>query len=318
MRSSRKNTGKGINEMLVIRGEAINDCGEDWFVFSRSKNTGMICVLDGCGGIGSRKYDEYENKTGAYIASRVSANAIYEWFSEYNGTMSNNYIGSACQEIKKRIVKDLRGYEKDAGESLIKGSMTKSFPTTVSMVLFSEEADIVKTSFVWAGDSRGFVLTESGLMQMTKDDVEGESDAFDNLSDDSKLVNVVSANGNFELNHALFSFKKPVILIAATDGCFGYFSTPMEFEYMMINSIIMSRSIEGWKSSVEKKLFQISGDDYTMSIAILGYKDWKSLRKSFGARKMELYDKYISKLNDERTDRYSLWAEYKNGYYRGM
>lgn len=75
--------------------------------------------------------------------------------------------------------------------------------------------------FIWAGDSRGYVLSDMGLAQVTKDDIDDSVDALDNISNDGVLTNVVSADGNYILHSKQIKIKDKIIIFNATDGCFG-------------------------------------------------------------------------------------------------
>jgi hypothetical protein len=147
--------------------------------------------------------------------------------------------------------------------------------------------------------------------------VEGEMDAMSNLSDDGKLSNVISAINDFTLNHFGLTISEPAVLITATDGCFGYFSTPMEFEYMLLDTLSASDNMEDWKDSLDSYIRKFTGDDYTMCVAVYGYKTFNALQKTYSKRKAELYEDYISKLeNANMVVKTELWDKYKVTYCR--
>jgi len=205
-----------------------------------------------------------------------------------------------------------------AESSIMRGSLTKSFPTTASVILFSVNENKIYSSFIWAGDSRGFILTTDGLCQVTRDDIEGNGDALSNLITDSKLTNLVSANDDFVLHSRNIACDTPAVFITATDGCFGYYPTPMEFEFMLVDSLQHADSIDQWKANLEKSIREFTADDYTMGVAVCGYKSFKNLRKSFIPRREFLAKNYMSKLALESAEmKVTLWNEYKNTYYRG-
>lgn len=312
-----------IDSIFIADGEMIADNGEDGYMFSVNDNYGIIGVFDGCGGLGSRKYAEYNNKSGAYISSRAAAKAALTWFEKFSADkskgLSQNTIKDICLELKVDIVNALKAYEQRTRSNTIKGSMTKSFPTTAAMILFENKNDMLYSFYIWAGDSRGFVLTPSGLTQITKDDIENEGDALDNISDDGKLTNVVSADGDFILNNRMITCEKKGVLITATDGCFGYFSTPMEFEYMLTDTLLKSNSIESWKKRISDYIKEYTADDYTVGLVAFGYKNFKKLKKEYSERHKLLYKKYIKRLdNTDKNEKLHLWNEYKDNYYRGV
>jgi len=311
-----------LDSIFMINGEMVKDNGEDSYAFSVKDNRGAIGVFDGCGGIGSRKYDVYGNKSGAYVASRVVSESFYEWFESFfgdNQTLSENSIDRICLEMRERFNERLKNAESRTSKSMIKGSLTKNFPTTASVIMLERKEDVLKTAFIWAGDSRGFILTPEGLTQVTKDDVEGEEDALLNLSNDGRLSNFVSADGNYLLNSIMITPPEAGIFITATDGCFGYFVTPMEFEYMLLETLSESNNMKEWKQKINQSIRKVTGDDYTMGVAVYGYGNFKLFKKSYSERKKALYKNYISKLKDvSEAEKNYLWNKYKKIYYRGF
>ena len=308
-----------LDGTFVVSGEMIENNGEDCYVAYVGKKYGITGVFDGCGGIGARKYESYGNKTGAYIASHLSAETILTWFYEFSQSgliLSKNSINDMCCDIKESLVDTLAGLDLSKEKSLIKGSLVKKFPTTASFILFYIKEKKLYTAFIWAGDSRGYILRPNGLTQITKDDIVGGEDALLNLSADGKLNNVISADGDFHLSSKLITCGGPVILITATDGCFGYYSSPMEFEYMLLDTMLKSRSISAWKENIGKSIKEYTGDDFTISFVIYGFGGFKELKKAFNPRKTKLHKEVICKLkNNDMIE--SLWNEYKKGYYGG-
>ncbi len=322
MGSNKKTMVSILDGFFVINHDMIENNGEDSFAYSINERYAVFAAFDGCGGIGARKYDTYQNKTGAYIASHVSSEVLIEWFKQFshnNVRLSGNSIGAISKEMQAYLTEGLQVWESGATASVIKGSLTKSFPTTASVILMSYEGDL-NTAFIWAGDSRGYVLNHAaGLSQITTDDIEGDDDALSNLTNDSRLSNMVNATGDYKLNHRMLKFgdKSPAVLITATDGCFGYYSTPMEFEYMLLSTMQNSTNMEAWKKNIEREVREYAGDDYTMCVAVKGYNNFKTLKRLFEKRYDFMYDKYISKLeNISDEGKVELWNEYKDTYYR--
>ena len=109
----------------------------------------------------------------------------------------------------------------------------------------------------------------------------------------------------------------PSVLITATDGCFGYFSTPMEFEFLLVDTLWAAKDMEDWQKKLADRIKRITGDDYTMGIAAVGYKNFKQLKASLTKRKRDLFRKYIAKLKEASPDeKAELWEEYKKFYYK--
>lgn len=311
-----------LDTIFVVNGEMIAEKGEDSYAFAVNGRMGMLGAFDGCGGIGSRKYTEFGGNSGAYLAARAVSCVAMDWFSsigEANESLTYANVDGLCADLKMQFDKKLRQLENESNTGAFMGTLAKSFPTTASVILFSNIRKSIFASFVWAGDSRGYILDEKGLCQITTDDIEGETDALLNISNDGKLTNMVSASRDYELHHKEVLCEKPMVLITASDGCFGYFSTPMEFEYMLMETLMCSESVEEWKEYLEAYIRKYTADDYTLGIAAFGYKDFVKFRKSFELRKEFLKQKYILPLEQSGTDIISsLWDEYKKTYYRGV
>ena len=83
---------------------------------------------------------------------------------------------------------------------MLKGNLMKEFPSTLSLVLIAPwKSNALVTEFIWAGDSRGYILDSSGLHQVTVDDI-ANTDALENLSEDAPMKNVISASHPYVLN----------------------------------------------------------------------------------------------------------------------
>lgn len=308
-----------VDTMFVSAGEMIPDNGEDSYSYAVNDKFGFVAVFDGCGGIGSRKYEEYDNKTGAYVSSHTVSKSMLDWFekfSESNAAITDKNANIMGEEIRKQFTEKLKGIEKGTASTAIKGSLAKSFPTTASAIVFKHKSDKMQAAFLWAGDSRGYLLTNTGLKQLTVDDIEGEEDALSNLTSDARLSNMVYAGGDFKINSKVHECPREGILISATDGCFGYFKTPMEFEYMLLNTLVSSENIDDWKNKLSDYILKYTGDDYTLAVTVYGYKNFKLLKKMYAERERMLRLKYISQLGDADDEKLEkLWDEYKEGYY---
>ncbi len=309
-----------LDTVFVVNGEMIKDNGEDGYAYSINENCGLISVFDGCGGIGSRRYDNFGNKTGAYLASHITADLFLDEFNMFfqnNEQLTANTFSKFCETIKNKLTVILSNLDKESKKTLIKGSLSKNFPTTMSAILFNHSKDNIFAYFTWAGDSRGFLLLPTGLMQITKDDIYGGEDALSNISSDGNLSNYISAEGNFYYNKKIIKCPKKAVLITATDGCFGYFSSPMEFEYMILDTLKKSSSVKEWRKLLNQQFLEYAGDDFTMVVSVLGFGSFKKLKRYFLKRHTQLYKKYIKNLKEaSKNDLYDMWNDYKKVYYR--
>ena len=304
-----------LDTVFVIKQDARKNLGEDSFYCVKSKNSALISVFDGCGGLGARKYDTFQGHTGAYMASRIISGATCEWYH-------NNYtkewkdaprlIASLDQYIRKAYG-ICEKYTEDARK--IKGSMVRKFPTTMAMAYAQLEQEKLMVHILWAGDSRIYLLDDSGLSQLSKDDTEVE-DALENLISDGAMTNVLSADGRYKINSKTIYLTKPAIILAATDGCFGYIPSPMEFEYLLLNSLIHTATPEILKKELYKQFSQYAGDDFTFGMMSFFYGDYNSTRQSLKPRLDYLEQNYINVIMRERSQEclHYLWGKYKINY----
>jgi len=131
-----------------------------------------------------------------------------------------------------------------------------------------------------------------------------------NLYNDGIMTNVINASTPFTLHQSRFRLNEPGILIAATDGCFGYLKTPMEFEYLLVDSLVRAKSPLEWKQKLNDRIHEVTGDDYTLSVAGIGYGNFVDMQRSLLARHRVLEEQYINATADANT----LWQQYKTEY----
>lgn len=67
-----KNLLSEISTYFSISGEMIPQNGEDSYLYSFNENKGLVGVFDGCGGIGSRRYEILNGKTGSIYCFKNS------------------------------------------------------------------------------------------------------------------------------------------------------------------------------------------------------------------------------------------------------
>ena len=75
------------------------------------------------------------------------------------------------------------------------------------------------------------------------------------------MSNMIFA-GDFRINCVEEWVKKPFVAITATDGCFGYFSTPMAFESMLLETLQKADSPAAWEKAIDEEMFDgVSGEE---------------------------------------------------------
>lgn len=308
-----------FDTIQVISKEAKENLGEDSFFCMNSTHSAIVSVYDGCGGLGSRKYETMGNHSGAYIASRVVSGAVRDWYYD-NGHKHWKDAQVLKGEINQYI---LKGYEKckkyAVDKSKIMGSMVRSLPTTMAFAYAECDKKEVLIHVLWAGDSRVYMLDDEGLVQVTVDDID-IVDAFENLRCDAPLTNVLSSDGKYEIHCKTLKINKPTIIFAATDGCFGYIPSPMEFEYEIVKSMVQSKNPQLFKKNLCETLAKYAGDDLAFGMMSFYFGDFNTCKKKLHKRLKYLENNYISLIEKDIDEEIliNLWGKYKTSYERHL
>lgn len=298
---------------ISIMQEKILGKGEDSFLLKLGRTQGVAGVFDGCGGSGAKKYGKFQGHSGAFMASRVVGGAVQDWF--YDCTQSGKKF-TETSALKNRIKAYLSLCQQVGGEKSpgIRGSLSKEFPTTMAVITSEFLNDHLQASCLWAGDSRCYLWDSNGLKQLTMDDL-GGLDAMENLTADGVLTNVISNSNDFTIHVNVIRPNLPCLLFAATDGCFGYLSTPMEFEAILLSTLLSAKNISGWEDALTAQLREIAGDDFTLTGMAFGFGDFLSIKSTFLTRYKSLYRNYIAGINDcSQAKKIALWEKYKIEY----
>lgn len=296
---------------LAFCQEKIRDNGEDSFYYAINEAAAVAAVFDGCGGAGAKRYDRLRDKTGAYVASRAVGGALKSWFLDSCSNVGNLDFG----ELKSRILQHLRICGRfDSGGLKLKGNMTKEFPTTMAAAVCYSRAQQIEADILWAGDSRGYLLNEDGLFLLTKDDVAGV-DLYEDFSCDGVMNNVISLSKDFDIHVKHIALTKPGIVFAATDGCFGYFPTPMEFEFALLETMLKASGAREWEALLKQLLGEYASDDYTIGALAFGFGTYDQMKKCFVNRANYLYEHFI-KILPACTDaeKRTLWNKYRDPF----
>lgn len=290
----------GLSCLFLVAEEMISGHGEDCYCYKATKDRFLAAAFDGCGGSGARKYQNYSQQSGAYVASRAVSGSIWEWFASGKGEDAMaGYVQASLNVLK---------WYGDAGGRML-GSLGKDFPTTAAIITGTIGRRATEITCSWAGDSRCYLLNANGLHQLSADDLDGE-DAMSNLYNDGVMTNVVNASVPFSLHQKGFRLNEPGILLAATDGCFGYLQSPMEFEHLLVDSLVSVQNIQGWKKELNDRIRSVAGDDYTLTVAGIGYGSFSEMQKSLYARHQVLEQQYLIPDCDPKI----LWERYKQEY----
>lgn len=180
------------------------------------------------------------------------------------------------------------------------------------------------------------------MQQLTKDDVKSGGNTFEDLTQDSPLSNCINADGDFELNHIRRNVKLPIILLVATDGCYGYVQTPAHFEHLLLRTLQSANNPDEWQKGLASALSEIAGDDVSLALISMGWEGFAHLKQSFLRRSKKIQtdiqpidevvntlnklDKEIESLKTKRENFVArkkelcleLWCKYRRTYERRL
>lgn len=301
--------------------DKISGRGEDSYCYSFCDTAGLLGAFDGCGGAGARKHDYYSGHTEAYMASRFCAGSFYDQFrrlfpgSHTAADLTKKVFGprTAQRLLDFAPPKDTTGFQ-------IKGSSVRTLPSTAAVALMQrQDSGAMQVSAIWAGDSRVYILDSKGLAQLTLDDAT-VTDPMVNIYEDGVLKNIVCSDRPVNLHCKSIVMKEPFLVFTATDGCYGFLSTPMEFEGVVLATLLKSKSVAQWESSLAKVLGSVAGDDHTLCLASYGYDSFEALQEAFAQRYKFLDETYLRQVEplplEDRESRYRLWDSYRDNYLR--
>lgn len=249
-----------------------------------------VGVFDGMGGSGAGKCksDFGDGHTKAYVASRIIEESVYNYMNYAKST------SEICAERIKDTAKSRLEQEKHNFPLKVSGlrsKLVREYPTTLAVVTCEQKVngDFTINSY-WAGDSRNYLWNSDGFFQISKDDLDTELDPMENLRNDGVLSNCVCADREFEINSRSITVSKSFIILSATDGCFGYFPTPMHFHEVLLAGLKSSKDETEWENYIKKEICNVTGDDISLSLCAIGYNDFHSLKESFEHEKIEGFD----------------------------
>jgi hypothetical protein len=317
----------------------IADQGEDADPIVRhGRELGLVAVFDGMGGAGGTVYETPDGpRTGAYLASRVARDVVEQRMVALLDPEWNLDGAAAAQDVQRSVRAALqeRLAELKAPASGLRSRLLRALPTTMALAGLQRQepgGDRWTCHLLWAGDSRVYAFQPgSGARQLTVDDIRDRGDAMANLREDSVVSNAMSADTEFTVHHRQVELTAPFLVIAATDGCFGYLPSPMHFEHLVLAALRDAPDTDRWSAAVQAAVGAVTGDDAAMATLGLG-ADHAGFQALFAQRAAELEQRWIAPLDEldaelrtherrlhelraKRRERQAqLWAAYKPGY----
>jgi hypothetical protein len=311
-------------------GSGLSEDAPPIWTFKRPAD-GLIGVFDGVGGADGEtiRFSDGSEHTSAWLASRHVRDCVIHVHQELiQQVMTSRAAASQTTampgfydcvdftaELKRAIERKLGTFAakvRASGAGRLRSRLIKMLPTTMAICSY----DLSKREFgaVWAGDSRVYsIRPDDGLQQVTTDD-----------------LNCVSA-GDFVLHERRLALRSFTILIAASDGCFGYARTPLHFEYLLLQTMQESADWADWRMRLESRIAQVTDDDSTLAAVAIGWPDFASCRANYSARADWCWQRI--RALDDRHDRVqrlerdlltargdltsntaTLWREYRTTY----
>ena len=313
---------RDLSKVLTISHAVLPDEGEDSFALYEEAERTCLCAADGCGGLGSRRYADLENRTGAHIAARLVTNAVQSWAQMQKTLPATPEEGEKlCRELEGDLNTMLRDFAAKHGaeeSSRIVGSMQRRFPTTLCAALTQlGAARWREVCFLWCGDSRGYVLDADGLHQCTADHLRGKPDALESLYRDLPLARMLSADREAQISLRRMRANLPGAVIVATDGAFSSCLSPMEFEKLLIDTLLSAKSWDSWQRKLRNLIGKMAQDDATLLIEPCGVEAMADLQACMAPRREVLQKQFITPVRRHRKDLDYIrekWQQYRENY----
>lgn len=318
---------------LKIWTEKIVGHGEDAppLLINNLGKAGAVGVFDGMGGAGATVCDSSfgDGYTKAFVASRLVAYSIEVYLNNHLPT------DDISVEDMKAVIKNKLNEEKEKYPPKIKSSLrsklVRDYPTTIALVTFQKHEEDLHIDSYWAGDSHCYLWNKDGFSQISKDDLEEKNDPMENLHNDSPISNCVCSDRDFVIHHKPITLaKEPVIILCATDGCFGYYQTPMHFKYILKVCLQNAKNEKEWKELLQNEILEVTGDDCSLSLMAIGFSSFDELKNSMKSDATEGMSKLVQLERDiadaeqilvDTKHQYekivtSEWEQYKKGYMK--
>ena len=265
------------------------DLNEDRAVVARRQAVRLLAAFDGCGGVGARRYQKLNNRTGAYLAAGLYAGCLQRWFDESAPGPPQTPAGEALSALFLQTAVQYNAQVLKAEPSAVTGSMVRTLPSTAAIALLYPEAATV----LWAGNTRAYLLTGGGLRQLTQDDLAVPCGAFDSLYADSPITNYLSADQPFALHEITVPLPARGVFILATDGAFHALPTPMHLEALLLDTMCQATGKQQWKQLLKEQLSARAADDVTLILQPLGFAMLAEMQAHFDKRRRHVRQAYI-------------------------
>jgi serine/threonine protein phosphatase PrpC/TolA-binding protein len=302
--------------LLNISLETSSGNGEDCHLVYQNglPKTFVFGVFDGLGG----RSAGFDGLKGGQIASKKASEITKKILDQYYGKLTL----TVASEIQSAICHSLK---RDADDKMQKSRLSgklagKRLCTTISLASITEKSeDFYEIGLTWMGDSRIYFLgANQGLQQLTFDDLEVAKDAFQMIREDPPMSQYLTADtsADWHIHYSTEQIHEKGCILACTDGCFQYLSTPWEFELLLLQTLCESSSISEWENTLSQKYEQIKQDDVSLLIYFIGFTSFESIKEYYKYRLQHLFTLYENQ-DDKLTDFDNLrrvWDIYRVSY----
>ncbi len=276
---------------------------EDRAVCKRYADIRLLAAFDGCGGVGARRYPQMNNHTGAYIASGLYADCLEKWFAKNAFDLPQARTGRELCTLFQQTALAYHERYLESALSAVTGSMVRTLPSTAAIALLFADSS---ATVYWAGNTRGYLLTERGLWQLTEDDLATRCDAFESLYADAPISNFLCADQAFALHERRVKLPEKGVLVLATDGAFHALPTPMHFEALLLNTMQEAQTKQQWRRLLKDRLLEQATDDVTLLLQPFGFSALDEMKAHFDKRRRHVHQAYV--LPADQAERDSLTA----------
>lgn len=271
--------------------EGLGEDANPLFIANEEKEYYAVGVFDGMGGSGAKDCEsQYKGRhTQAFVASRIIREETEKYLKQ------NSFPKVSKEDLKVVLTERLEKEKKDypSPPSKLRSRLVREYPTTLAVITVMKEKEMYRIRSFWAGDSRNYLWTKDGFFQISLDDLNEKNDPQENLRNDAGLANCICAGSDFVINEKDIKIAEPFVILSATDGCYGYLKTIMHFQYLLLEGLQTSSDLESWKSYIEEKLNEVTGDDMSFALVAVGFDDYSHLKSYFSNVKIDGLDKIL-------------------------
>lgn len=295
---------------------------EPLFIHHGPTSDGVIGVFDGAGGAGAATVCTSRDglpRSSAWVGARMARQGVHSWFLERLVTRAE----FDAESLRRHIAGLLSG-ARPSRRHKIHGSMVRDFPSTMAVICFRMDRDKIECRTMWSGDSRAYLLTPVGGLQVLTRDHTVATDALEQLLTGPPMTNMLCGDRPFAIETHVNLLEAPCVLLCATDGFFGYVDTPSDFECRLLGTLATARDPQDWAEQLAEQVSVYSADDASMCVTAMGFADFDDLQMCFHPRGPALQSFYAADANEADHDppasrrRERVWHRYRSGYERLM